>query len=106
MTTNIVEMSLHIPQWTFADRLRKVRRDRKLTIDQMAETLKVGVKAYGAWEAGRNTPSDIANLAVRLERVTGVPRAWFLGWVDESPRPEEPDGDSGVRPLGLEPRTH
>lgn len=106
MSTNVIQLPSRLPQWTFADRIRKVRRDARLTIDQMAEELNVGVKAYGAWEAGRNTPGNIADIAVRLERVTGVPRTWFLGWESEDPRPDGPDGGLDVHPLGLEPRTH
>ncbi len=109
MSSNVIPMPNRIPEWSFADRLRKVRRDGRMTIDEMAATLNVGAKAYGAWEAGRNTPADIADVAVRLERVTGVPRTWFLGWeTDGAPRPDGPDGGlpSTVHPLGLEPRTH
>lgn len=94
MSTNVIQMPNRIPQWSFADRIRKVRRDAHMTIEQMAVALGVGDKRYAAWETGRNTPADITDIAVRLERVTGVPRTWFLGWIDEDPRPDGPDGGS------------
>lgn len=73
------------PQWDFSDRIRKVRRTLGLTQEQMAVALEVGDKRYAAWESGRNTPDDLPGMAVRLEAFTGVPRTWFLGWVDDSP---------------------
>ena len=72
-----------MPQWTFADRARKVRRDLKLGQAEMADRLGVGLKAYSAWESGKNTPEDIVTIAVLFERASGVPRTWFLGWIDD-----------------------
>ena len=103
----------HIPAWTFADRLRKVRREiLGTTIEGMAEALEVGSKAYGAWEAGRNKPGDIAAIATKLEQITGVPRTWFLGWTDDAPVGGGSNfvGGAAIRPrlvgrTGLEPVT-
>lgn len=92
MNAQVKFLGSTVPQWTFADRIRKVRRDTGRTIEQMAVALEVGDKRYGAWEAGRNKPDDIADIAVKLERVTGVPRDWFLGWVSDSPEPHTPAG--------------
>ena len=75
----------------------------------MAAQLEVGDKAYSAWETGRNTLQNIADIAVRLERLTGVPRAWFLGWDEEvaaitqnAPFPKE--GGEGWAQRGSNPR--
>lgn len=109
MTLNPVSTTRYIPRWTFAERIRKVRRDRGLTQEEFAESvLGLRLSTYSAWETGRNTP-DLAQLAPILEQRTGVPKEWFLGWMnEEAPRPDGPDGGlpSNVHPLGLEPRTH
>lgn len=77
------------PQWGFADRVRKVRRDvLDINQAQLAEQLEVTRAAVEGWESGRNAPSDIAGIAVKLERLTGVPRVWFLGWADDGEDPE------------------
>ncbi len=95
MTSNakVTPLPGRIPQWSFDDRIRKVRRQLGYTQDEMADALEVGLKAYSAWEAGKNTPSDILSVAQKLERVTGVPRQWFIGWMDDEPgRPDAPSG--------------
>lgn len=84
---NVTRIRGHIPQWTFAERARKVRRDLGLTQQQMADQIEVGLKAYSAWESGKNSPEDIAGIAVKFEGVSGVPRTWFLGWADDGPSP-------------------
>jgi transcriptional regulator with XRE-family HTH domain len=97
MTTNIIPMRTGIPQWTFADRVRKVRRDLKWTQGKMAAALGVQEAAYSAWETGRNTP-DLAKVAPKLEEITGVDRAWFLGWADNNaPDPEGAEGGQSGR---------
>ena len=96
MSAQVKFLGSAVPQWTFADRIRKVRRDTGRTIEQMAVALEVGDKRYAAWESGRNKPDDIAAIATTLEHVTGVPREWFLGWVSE-------DGPRPVGPAGIEP---
>jgi len=98
-----------VPEWSIADRLRKIRRDQRLSQDAFAALLDVKSTTYGAWETGRNSPDHLVALARRVELVTGVPAAWTLGVHVESPRPDGgPDGGSGlaaVRHQGLEPRT-
>jgi DNA-binding XRE family transcriptional regulator len=70
-----------VPEWTFADRMRKIRRD-VLDLEQGAFAEKLGVKrqAYAAWEMGRTHPRDILALARRVELVSGVPASWVLGF--------------------------
>jgi DNA-binding XRE family transcriptional regulator len=70
-----------IPAWTFADRMRKIRRD-VLDLEQgpFAEKLGVTKQAYAAWETGRTHPRDILALARRVELVSGVPAEWVLGF--------------------------
>jgi len=68
-----------VPEWNLADRLRKIRRDRKLTQEQIAAELGIKAVTWSAWEAGRTRPHDITGLAVAIERRYGVPAAWTLG---------------------------
>lgn len=95
--TNVKRLPNRIPQWGLEDRLRKIRRDMRLTQAEIAEQLEVGLKAYSAWEAGTNAPGDVLALAVKLEKVTGVPRQWTIGWMNES---NERDLDYGSAVLG------
>lgn len=71
-----------IPEWTFGDRLRKVRTE--LGMDQREFAMKLDLKAptLSSYEAGRANPRarDLPSLAARLELLTGVPKAWFIGW--------------------------
>lgn len=98
MTANVIEFRIKLPVWTFADRLRKVRRESGLGQVEFADALGVGRQTYAAWETGRNTPRDLANAAEQLEAVTGVPRAWFLGWMDNAPEPSDgPEGGGSGR---------
>lgn len=95
MSSNVITFPVTVPVWTLADRLRKVRRDSGMGQNDFAEALGFGRQAYAAWESGRNAPRDLADVAERLERVTGVPRAWFLGWMDAPT-----DGPGGGAALG------
>jgi ribosome-binding protein aMBF1 (putative translation factor) len=93
MTLNpVAPLNARIPEWTFAERLRKARRDLKWTQAEMASRLDVKLSTYEAWETGRNRP-DVAQLAERLERITGISRIWFVGWADGTP--SGPDGHGG-----------
>lgn len=68
-----------IPEWTLADRLRKIRRDRRMTQDAMAAALGVKPVTWSAWESGRTRPHDVVELAARIEIVFRVSAAWTLG---------------------------
>jgi transcriptional regulator with XRE-family HTH domain len=91
MTLNpVVPIRARIPEWTFAERLRKGRRDAGLSQKDLAARLEVKESTYSAWETGRNTP-DILELAPKLEMLTGVSRLFYIGWA-ESNNPEPPEG--------------
>jgi transcriptional regulator with XRE-family HTH domain len=68
-----------LPEWTLADRLRKIRRDRHLTQQEIAGELGIKSVTWAAWESGRNRPEDVLQVAVAIERRYGVPAAWTLG---------------------------
>lgn len=87
------------PTWSFADRVRKVRRELGMTQAQFAELTGFGEKSIAAWETGKNTPNLVA-ASVKLEETTEIDRYWWLGW-DEDGSPDE----GSVRREGLEPPT-
>lgn len=95
MTADVTPLGF-IPEWTTADRLRRVRRSMAMKQPDFAKLLGVSPSTYSAWETGRNTPDDLVGLAVKLEQVSGVPRQWFLGWMD-TPGPGAGQGDDGGR---------
>lgn len=68
-----------VPQWSLADRLRKIRRDRHLTQEAMARELNVKAVTWAAWESGRTRPHDVVALAALIEVRFQVPAAWTLG---------------------------
>lgn len=76
------------PEWTFADRIRKIRRDiLEMEQAEMAAKLDVTRAAYAAWESGRTEPRSILTLAKKVELLSGVPVGWLLGL--------GPDGSGG-----------
>lgn len=99
------EHNVWTPEWSTADRLRKIRRDTGYSQDEFAEKLGANPNAYRAWESGRNHPRDIVSLAKRIEMLTGVPAQWTLGLADGTSTPGGPatpkkaDSVSNVMPL-------
>jgi DNA-binding transcriptional regulator YiaG len=99
------ELNVWTPEWSTADRLRKIRRDTGYSQDEFAEMLGANPNNYRAWESGRNHPRDIVALAKRIEMLTGVPAAWTLGLADGTSTPGGPgtpkkaDSVSNVTPL-------
>lgn len=79
MTTQRGIPEWHVPEWTFADRVRKIRRETGLTQAEFAQAIEAKDKAYGAWESGTNQPTDIVAVAKRIELAFRVPASWVLG---------------------------
>lgn len=97
MTTEPV--SHYLPRWTFADRIRKIRREQALSQAAFAARIGVKDKAYAAWETGSNNPGDIVEVARRIEQEFGIPAAWTLGLMpDTQPGPRPDRGPDGGRP--------
>lgn len=71
-----------VPQWSLADRLRKIRRDSHLSQEDFAHAIGVKPTTYAAWEIGRNQPDRILELAALIEDTFDVPAAWTLGLLD------------------------
>jgi len=84
----------NVPQWQLSDRLRKIRRDRHLTQDEIAQALGVKPVTWSAWEAGRTRPHDVVELAVAIENTYGIPASWTLGVLTG------PD-QSATNPMGI-----
>lgn len=102
--SNVIPLRANIPQWTLAERLRKVRRERGLSQEVFAARIGVKPGTYSAWETGRNVPDRIDELAEKLEGATGITRLWFLGWSDGAPPP--PGGVvTGAYQTSRNPRT-
>lgn len=85
-----------IPEWTFADRVRKVRRELGLTQVEMAERIGVDDKRYSQWEAGGNRPRDIVKIAQRIEVETGYSASWLVGLSVVTGPGQGPDGGMDV----------
>lgn len=97
----------YVPEWSESDRLRRIRRDTKLTQAEFAERLGMRVERYSAWESGRNNPPhrDFVTAAKRIEMAFGVAAEWTLGLdVEIAPRPDGPEG-APVGEEGFEPPT-
>lgn len=108
-TTMALKPTTTVPEWTLADRLRKVRLLTGLNQKGMASSLGLSAPTYSAYESGRNQPraNQLMSMIKRIELMTGVPATWMLGIYEETPPPA---GDGAnevtVRHQGLEPRTH
>lgn len=68
-----------IPEWTLADRLRKVRRHTGMSQAEIADLLGTNQRTYAAWESEQSRPRNVVAVAKRIELVTHVPAAWVLG---------------------------
>ena len=85
LMTDTHVMTQPIPQWTFGDRVRKVRRELHLSQADLASRLSahlgptLSTSTIGSWESANSTPSDVVETARALQHVTGIPAEWFLG---------------------------
>ena len=72
-------------EWTFGDRLRKIRRSMNLSSREFAARVGVTHSALSQYETDRMQPRDVVAFARRVEDVSGVPAAWLLGLSDDVP---------------------
>jgi transcriptional regulator with XRE-family HTH domain len=77
MTT--VQTEWVVPDWSFGDRIRKVRTLTGMTQAEFAEAISVGEASLAQWETDRARPRDILDVAHRVERLFQIPAAWLLG---------------------------
>lgn len=105
MTTAVNPNHELIPEWTLGEKLRKIRRGKKMNQAEFAEALQVPQTTLAGWETDKTKMRDQVAIARRVKMLTGVPMWWFLG--TEPPRgPEDPDGsrlgESNPRPFHYE----
>lgn len=106
MNTKPAHTSAWVPEWSFGDRMRKVRTELGYDQREFAEKLDIKAPTLSSYEAGRANPraKDLPVLATKLEMLSNVPRAWFMGWETENPHPDNPSG--GMEPpAGIDPAT-
>lgn len=67
--------ALHIPRWTFADRLRKAREDAGYRQAELAERIGISTRSVGKYESGAADPRRPTILSWAI--ATGVPVEWL-----------------------------
>lgn len=96
MTTQPVSADL-VLQWTWGDRIRKIRRAARLSQRDFADALGMKSATIAAWEASESLepPRGGVAAAKRIELMfPGVPAAWTLGLDDTPPNPPGSPSDS------------
>jgi len=80
MATESAQRASFVPGWTFADKFRKARIIAELEQREFAERLNLTPSTVAAYETGRSAPRfrDVANLAKRIQLLTGIDYQWFL----------------------------
>jgi len=93
----VIRIRAKVPNWSVHERLRKIRRDEKLTVAEFADQLGVKESTYAAWETGRNKVPDLLAVSDTIERVFGYSKFWIRGDVVSGPDggPDGPGQDSG-----------
>lgn len=69
--------STWIPPDTFADRLMRARKARKLTVEKAAQAAGVSAATWSTWERGAN-PRDLLDVVTRVSSGLDVDRDWLL----------------------------
>ena len=87
--------------WTFGDRLRKIRRVNNLTQDEFADALGVNKKSLAAWELDSWLPRGIVAFAKRIHLAYGTPVEWILGLDQPTGGPDDGGVTSPTRRTGV-----
>ena len=61
----------------FSERLKTLRKEKKLTQKELAEQIGISQKSYSHWETGKNEPS-FENL-IKLADLLEVSLDWLFG---------------------------
>lgn len=91
-----------IPAFDVRDRVRKAREVAALDQTQLAERIGMSRGGLAKIEQGKSAPRRTTLIAISF--ATGVSLEWLE--TGETPAGDSPDGGSGVRHQGIEPRTH
>lgn len=73
-----------IPQDSFGSRLLLLRREKHLTVEQIAKLCGIAQPTWTTWENGAR-PRDFLNAVTKIVDATGVDRDWLL-WGASDPR--------------------
>lgn len=77
--------------WTFGDRIRKIRRAVNASQGDFAAALGETRESLSTWESGRVAqPRNVVAIAKRIELAYGVPATWTLGLETKRPGPSGP----------------
>ena len=101
MSTNPV--TLAELDWTFGDRLRKIRRVVGASQADFASALSQGRHSLAAWESCLNEPRNPVAIAKRIELAYGIPATWTLGLETQRPGPSGPGQSYTTRDSNPEP---
>lgn len=74
---------------TFAERIKKLRNDRNLTLDGLAKKLGINKSRIGMWENNGTVPRD--DVLIQLSRYFNVSIDYLLG--NEKMEDKEPDSE-------------
>lgn len=75
---------------TFANRIKKLRMDRNLSLDGLANELGINKSRIGMWETSGTVPRD--DILVKLSKFFDVSIDYLLG--NEKMEDKEPDSES------------
>jgi transcriptional regulator with XRE-family HTH domain len=90
MTTQAVgEVGAIKPDWTWGDKVRKVRRIVGLSQKEFADRIDVKAPTVAAWETSDavEPPKGAIAAAKRMHLAFNIDTAWLLGLEDERPTP-------------------
>lgn len=74
---------------TFAERIKKLRMDRNLTLDGLAKALNINKSRIGMWENNGTVPRD--DILIQLSKYFNVSIDYLLG--NEKMEDKEPDSE-------------
>ena len=77
---------------TFAERLRELRKERKMTQTELANALGVAMNTESIWERGERQPDD--KLFISTAEYFGVPITYLAGVSDKRKWPELSDQEA------------
>lgn len=75
---------------TFAERIKKLRNDRNLSLDGLAKELEINKSRIGMWENNGTVPRD--DILIQLSKYFNVSIDYLLG--NEKMEDKEPDSES------------
>jgi len=84
----------YIPQFTFGDRVAKIRRDMTLEQFRFGELIGYSKSTIAGWEAEGKQPRDLVSVARKISEVSGAPVGWILGVFPDAAGPSIPNSEN------------